>query len=270
MFTGGTYKLLKKILRQTRKILEPLLPTYILRKLLGLYGLIKPSTKSYSQKGEDILVDAFFNRRNDAYYLDIGCYHPRWISNTHILYKRGWHGTAVDIDQYKLSFFKMMRGRKVNVIQRAVVGFGESGSIAKVFKFRTKLGWSDIDTLDKKVAEDKRKSGWGEYIEEKVVMISINDLLSSLPHVDFLNIDVEGLDNEIIMALDLKKYKIEVILFEDKEFFGGSEIIQKKLQNNGYEHLFTSGGSVCYFLKKEKSSPYLSKQIHQHKVDFST
>ena len=89
----------------------------------------------------------------------------------------------------------------------------------------------------------------GEFRAETIGTIGINELLAGLPNVNFLNIDVEGLDVEIIKALDLEKYDIEVILFEDNVNRGGSKTIQKKLLNHGYELLFISGGSVCYCKK---------------------
>jgi len=246
---------MKKILKICRRFSELFLPRSFSRKLLGFYGLIKSPTKSYSQKGEDILIDAFFERRSKGYYLDIGCYHPKWISNTHILHQRGWHGTAIDIDQYKLELFKSLRKNSVNIMNKAIVGRPtKESSVATVYRFRNRLGWSDIDTLDKKLADYKAKNGWGEYEIEEVSVLYINDLLATLPHVNFLNIDVEGLDDEIIKAIDLDKYKIDLILFEDNANFGGSKSIKDKLKKNGYEHLFTSGGSVCFYLSSNTGS----------------
>ena len=87
---------------------------------MAVYGFLKPSNPSFSQKGEDIIVHCFFNRRNHGYYLDIGCFHPRWISNTCLLHRKGWKGTVVDLDQYKLNLFKFIRGSKVNTIRAAI------------------------------------------------------------------------------------------------------------------------------------------------------
>ena len=71
-----------------------------------------------------------------------------------------------------------------------------------------------------------------------------------MPHVNFLNIDVEGMDSKIVSSIDLTKYKIDLILFEDTQVYGGTKILTKKLEGSGYFHLFTSGGSVCYALQK--------------------
>ena len=83
----------------------------------------------------------------------------------------------------------------------------------------------------------------------KIPTIDINSLLNKLPKINFLNIDIEGLDTKVVNAIDFDKFEIDVILFEDNENYGGQKKLINKLEDKGYFHLFTSGGSVCYALK---------------------
>ena len=237
--------------RYIRVILENIIPNKILKNALGLFAVFIPPKKSFSQKGEDIIVHCFLGRRKKGYYLDIGAFHPRWISNTCLFHRHGWTGTVVDIDQYKLNLFKLLRGSKVNTIKAAVVPNKVDGSELNVYKFFTKRGWSDVDTLDLKTAERLKEKGRGEYIIEKVPTIDINKLLKKLPKVNFLNIDIEGLDSKVVEAIDLDQFDIDVILFEDNNNFGGKPNLIKRLERYGYFHLFTSGGSICYALKSK-------------------
>ena len=69
--------------------------------------------------------------------------------------------------------------------------------------------------------------------------------------MDFITIDIEGLDTELVLAIDLKAFTPSVILFEDNLNFGGSERVTQHLELHGYFHLFTSGGSVCFARHKE-------------------
>lgn len=232
--------------RHLRRFIK-IFPDKISMWIVYFYGHIKRPRLSYSQKGEDLLVSSFFKNDFMGYYLDIGGFHPRWISNTHILSQRGWRGTVVDLDEQKLNFFHFARGKSVKTIKAAVCGEA-SGGHRDVYRFRDRHGFSDIDTLDRETADEKVRLGWGTYDIGKIDVISINSLLEVLPPVNFLNIDVEGLDTEIILHLDLLRHKIDLILFEDTKFFGGSKQVVEKLTSNGYEHLFTSGGSVCFAL----------------------
>ena len=219
--------------------------------MMALYGFLKPSNISFSQKGEDILVHCFFSRRNYGYYLDIGCFHPRWISNTCLLHRKGWEGTVVDLDQYKLNLFKFVRGSKVNTIRAAITAKEGKDSFINVYKFFSKRGWSDVDTTSLETAEMLKENGRGPYNIEKIKSIGINNLLAGLPKVDFLNVDIEGIDTQVINQIDLRRFKIDLIIFEDNENYGGEKNLRKKLEDNGYFHLFTSGGSVCFALKNK-------------------
>ena len=76
--------------------------------------------------------------------------------------------------------------------------------------------------------------------------MNINHLFSNLPHINFLDIDIEGLDVSVLLALDMERFKPEVIVFEDIFNWGGAEEVQQKLQNYGYQRIFVSGGSIGY------------------------
>ena len=240
-----------KTKRFIRIILENILPNGFLKNAFGFFAIFVPPKKSYSQKGEDLIVHAFFGKRKNGYYLDIGSFHPTWISNTHLFHKHGWKGTVVDIDQYKLDLFKLLRKTKVQILRAAVIPRKTKENKINVYKFFTKRGWSDVDTLDFKTAEKLKNNGRGEYLIEKIQTIDINSLLNKLPKINFLNIDIEGLDTKVVNAIDFDKFEIDVILFEDNDYYGGQKKLIKKLEEKGYFHLFTSGGSVCYALKEK-------------------
>ena len=226
----------------------------ILRFIGFFYGLLKKKSVSYSQKGEDLILKSYFDHLNikEGYYLDIGCFHPTWISNTHRFHKEGWTGTAIDIDEFKLNAMSFIRGKRVNTLL-AAINNDDSQNIATVYKF--KRVWSDIDTLDKKTAQMYKKEGRGEFYTTKIKSISINRLLSNLPHVNLLNIDIEGIDHLVVKEIDFKKYAPDVILFEDNENWGGDKAIQNLLIQNGYGLLFVTGGSIAYAkLPKEQKN----------------
>lgn len=213
-----------------------------------LYGELKARKRSYSQYGEDLIILNFFERLglNDGFYLDIGAYHPSFISNTHLLHTKGWSGVCVDLCEEKLKWFKYKRGSKVQTISAAISN-DESGMEVSVFKHKRIL--SEIDTLNKEVAiQNKEKLGY-DFTEEKIVALNINDLLAKINRkIDFLNIDIEGVDHMVLGSIDFIKFKPKVILFEDNENFGGSVESVNLLLKNGYKHLFSSGGSVAYYL----------------------
>lgn len=228
------------------RVAEAFLPR-TLRHFIGfLYGYLVLKSVSFSQKGEDLLVSAYFAKCGikQGVYLDIGCFHPVWISNTHLLHKQGWTGHAVDIDEFKLKAMHIARGEKVQTHLGAVFVVPDTGTTGTVYKFRRI--WSDIDTLDKTIAEEYRTNGCGEFDAEQINLIDINQLLNRLPRVNFINIDIEGVDNIVIKNLDFGKFLPDAILFEDNQNWGGDADIVSILLRYGYKHLFTSHGSIRY------------------------
>lgn len=53
---------------------------------------------SFSQEGEDMLLDRFFMNQKDGFYVDVGAHHPERFSNTNYYYLRGWRGINIEAD----------------------------------------------------------------------------------------------------------------------------------------------------------------------------
>jgi len=79
--------------------IAPLRWLYLLRKVF----LTRSSRRYWSQYGEDIVLDRVLNLRKPGFYVDVGCYHPVKNNNTFKLYRRGWRGVNLDIDDCRVS-----------------------------------------------------------------------------------------------------------------------------------------------------------------------
>ena len=90
--------------------------------------------RSYSQYGEDLIIYDFFKRYFDikGNYLDIGAFHPKMISNTHILHTLGWRGTVIDLDDFKIKLFERNLYKQVPVKPEAKVLDFPSGGVHKI------------------------------------------------------------------------------------------------------------------------------------------
>lgn len=240
---------MNKLLLIIAKVLKNSLPKKIYREIFAQYWYVNaPKTISYSQKAEDLMLDIYFSHRTSpGLYIDIGCFHPKWISNTYLLHKRGWSGVCFDLDQQKLNFMKKKRGKLVNCYQKAVVSHSTS---EKRISYQLNTPWSDIDTLDEETALQNELCANVKYERIEVEVVGINDVLKQHQSIQLLNIDIEGLDSELILSIDFSKYRPEVIIFEDNENWGGNTEVRAKLVKFGYVHLFTSGGSIAYSIPK--------------------
>jgi hypothetical protein len=244
-FVPGHIK--KRFKRAVERTVMAMLP-YRLSRTLGFVHGLASKRISYSQYGEDLILLNYFDRMGieNGVYVDIGCFHPTWLSNTHLLHKRGWRGYAVDIDRYKLKAFEFMRRGRCETILGAVgPGDGNGPRSVEAYKFK-RLFWSEMDTLDRDTADRYRQDLDVDYYVDHVPLIDARTLFARIPRVNLINIDIEGLDEDVLKSIDLDKLRPEAVVFEDNRHWGGSEAIKSFLGEKGYERLFVSGGSICY------------------------
>lgn len=64
---------------------------------------------SYSQSYEDLIIDKYFDYKKNGFYLEIGSYHPKRLSNTYRFYKKGWKGVTVEPNPEVKKIFKKFR-----------------------------------------------------------------------------------------------------------------------------------------------------------------
>jgi len=209
-----------------------------------IFKLIKNKGKGiyYGEFGEDILVNRFFRKKNEGFYVDVGCYHPIKGSLTYRLYKKGWKGLNVDLSKISIDLFKLARPKDHN-IQAAITDydgethFFENGMI------------NQQNTLENTGANLKKI---------KITAFKLQTLLDKLniSHIDFLNIDVEGSDYKAISSLNLNKIRPKMICIEENRY-DIKEIINDKIQDlmssNNYFLFSRLGVSSIYVDNHSKS-----------------
>lgn len=89
--------------------------------------------KSYSQCGEDIIIEFVLNRFgiSKPTYLDIGAHHPTYLNNTFLFYKKGCKGVNIEPDPYLFREFVKERSQDVNLN----LGIGFNGDIPQKADF---------------------------------------------------------------------------------------------------------------------------------------
>ena len=164
----------------------------------------------YSQFGEDIILREILKKEiSNGFYVDVGCYHPKKFSNTYMLYKKGWSGINIDLEEDKISLFNMVRPRDLNVLS-PILDKEEEVTLYRYSKYG--LG----STIDKKIASETTDPIYDKMI---VKTRTLNEVINESPYkdtqIDVLSIDVEGVDFKVLKSLDIKKYSPKVIIIED-------------------------------------------------------
>ena len=168
--------------------------------------------KSYSQCGEDIIVDFIREalKINTFSYLDIGANDPITINNTYLFYRKGFKGVCVEPDP--ILYDRLRRVRKGDVCLNA--GIGTKAEKEADFYMMTV---STLNTFSK--AEAERYQSYGNYKIEKtmkVPLISINGVIDQYltPYPNFVSLDIEGLDFEIMETFDFSRFRPEIFCIE--------------------------------------------------------
>ena len=165
--------------------------------------------KTYSCWGEDIIISNFFKNKKKGFYIDVGSYHPFFWNNTYLLYKKDWSGINVDANSLSTELFNFARPKDNNF------NFAVTNKKLKKIKlfFRRKI--NVLNTTNKKFAKINFPNG---YQTSTIKCTSLNNLISKTKFknklIDFLNIDVEGNEIEVLKSLNFKIYQPSVICIE--------------------------------------------------------
>lgn len=173
--------------------------------------MIKFDDKSYSQLGEDRILAHLFKKKEDVgVYVDVGAYHPVNFSNTALLHNAGWTGMNIDLSQKTIQLFNEIRPTDVN-LQCAI---SDAPGILTTYLFGS--GHSTINTCDYETALKWQKQFKQDFVISEVRSEKLQTLISENLQgpIDFLNIDIEGLELACLKGIDFSITKPKVIAIE--------------------------------------------------------
>ena len=181
------------------------------KKLLLNLNLIhkkKNSKKNYfSFSGVDVIIENIFRDKNKGFYVDVGCQHPIKNNNTYLLHQKGWKGINIDLDKDNINLFNIARPLDDNINIAVSNNVGE----ADLFFYHKK---SPINTIDKKTSEFQNAN-----VSEirKVKTNTLTNIINSSKYnnkIDFLSVDVEGHEMQVLDGFNFNVYKPDVIVIE--------------------------------------------------------
>jgi FkbM family methyltransferase len=190
-----------------------------LRKCKASKEIIKGNAlPSFSQVGEDIIVNYLFQalRIQNPTYLDIGTNLPVTGNNTYFFYNRGSRGVCIEPDPELFQLIR--RHRPKDKVYNAGIGlYGSTNGDLYIFP-HPYTGWN---TFSKEEAQ-KRERETGIKVKEvrSLPLKNINEIMSEDfgSHPNFISIDVEGLDLDILKSLNFDKYLPEIFCVETITF----------------------------------------------------
>ena len=178
-----------------------------------------------SQFGEEEILEKLFKKNFKGTYLDIGCFHPTKFNNTNKLYKAGWTGINIDLNPFTIDLFKFARPRDINIC-----------AALSNKKKKTKLYYHHDLSSQNTLSPNHVKWMEGHFRLKNLGVRNIKtkklkDILNyhSVKKIDFLNIDIEGVEYEVISSINLNKFKVQVICIEILEYNKIQKINKRKI-----------------------------------------
>tara|TARA_B110001452_G_scaffold137589_1_gene114361 strand:- start:48 stop:779 length:732 start_codon:yes stop_codon:yes gene_type:complete len=187
----------------------------IFKRLYFFYNIYIRNYKFYfsgSQFNEDKKILKLFNKNFKGSYLDVGCYHPTRVNNTLRMFRGGWSGMNIDLNELTIDLFNYARPNDINIC-------------SAVSNKSTKKKLYFLGQLDPKNTLDSNHKKWlnkhfnisNKDIKTKIIRTrKLGDILdeNKFYNIDFMNIDIEGHEIEVLKSLNFKKFKIKVICIE--------------------------------------------------------
>lgn len=206
---------------------------------------------SHSQFGEDLLLDHIFTnivRIDRGSYLDIGGFDPYYLSNTALLHARGWRGINIDANPDSIAKFNAARPEDVNIH----CGISAESATLPFFLFRAAAS----NTFDPAVRDQNIARGWqllgSVMVPTHPAMTVIAPHRDRFPTFDYINIDIEGLDEVALRSLDLKALQPTCVSIETSGLFLSrpEAPVTQHLRRQGYR-LYSHVGITTFFLKAQ-------------------
>lgn len=198
-------------------LLKRLIPPKYHDIIVKLENLLYDSfaTKSYSQEGEDVILARIFGNKIKGFYVDVGAHHPKRFSNTYLFYSRGWRGINIDSTPGSMAAFNKSRPRDINI--EAAISKAP-GEMTFFLYNEPALNTFDRDLVIKRKKQHYQNQRYHVIEERKICTTTLRNILKeALPEgqrIDFLSVDVEGMDLEVLQSNDWLLYRPGYILVE--------------------------------------------------------
>ena len=169
--------------------------------------------KFFSQSGQDrILKNHFFKNKKKGFFVEIGAFDG--IEGSNCLYfenNHAWNGIA--LEPSKTQFSKLKKNRKCSVLNLAISSSEKEVEFYDVHEGLAQMsGINDINYSSKDIVEKDIKSKIKKY---KLKTTTFDKIIPLDEVIDYLSIDIEGGEMEVLKSIDFKKYTIKVISVEN-------------------------------------------------------
>jgi FkbM family methyltransferase len=158
--------------------------------------------------------------------LDVGCFHPFIGSNTYKLFQRGWKGINIDLDFHTIDLFNYFRKNDSNIN----IGVSDKTGNEDLYFFHNRAAINTLSQLRGKNFKEIKK----------IKTDTLNNIIQATKFkdckIDFLSVDVEGYEMQVLKDFNFKKYCPDLIVVEYLE----PNLKQVEFHNQNLKNIFQS------------------------------
>jgi FkbM family methyltransferase len=193
-----------------------------------------------SQNGEDVVLWEFFEGKRDGFYVEVGAYDGVGFSNTYFFEAVGWDGLLVEAvpSLHQAACQSRPNSRVVHAA---------AGRQAGTVRLTVVEGEGGVATLSSATPDRQRivREG-GRMREIDVPLVRLDSLLEDVRQpIDFVSIDVEGLELAVLEGFDLQRFAPRVLVVEDNAQ-GADPRVPEYLGRHGYVERFRLEQNAFY------------------------
>lgn len=173
----------------------------------------------YSQNGEDCLLWQFFEQKPTGFFVDVGAFDGVYLSNSLSFEQQGWRGLC--LEPLPESYQWCAHNRQATTLQVACVG---DANQSETTFYREPLGTlSGLQRDEQREADVTRRlakhgltfKGFEAItVPTRTLTALLDEHLPANVPLDFVSIDVEGTELDVLAGFDLKRYQPRVIVIE--------------------------------------------------------
>lgn len=225
-----------------------------------IFNIMNGSFETNSQLGQDLFVLQQLKNKKYGFFIEVGAGDGKTFSNTFLLEKKfNWDGILVEPN--KTLYKKCVKTRECKVVNKLLLPAHKSSS--KFYEMETgefsySEGYASLNTGEIKAVYEMPITNFEDLFQE----------YREIPKIDFVSIDTEGSELDIVSSIDFEKYKPTIICIEHNFRRFDRKFLKKYLKKRGYKLKYEgiSRWDSWFVLKgKEISNSIVESAKHEKK-----
>ena len=196
-------------------------------------ALLGELDRSTSQNGQDLFALTQSGRKRNGYFVEFGAADGVRLSNTYLLEREyGWSGIVAEP---AANWHRALRANRTCHIETRCI-WSESGRVLS-FNESPKSMLSTIASFSDGDFHAKRRGRGKQYDVETISLLDLLEQHNAPSLIDYLSVDTEGSEYDILRSFDFRRYRFRVITCEHN-MTPNREKVFELLRANGYERRF--------------------------------